>query len=130
MNVGDEPIMGLTSVEKCLHVLGWAFRLLSTKDRRHELGDRRRVLFLIDHVVTRDQVWVALLSDANVVENLVDVSLAHHFVAGQNQRHLEVWHSLLNLVDDALNHGKLIQERHGLFNFFEAWPIDVCLAIE
>lgn len=84
MHVRNLFVVSLASVEEAGHLVGGAWSLLRTEHRWHELGDLGGVVLLVDHVVAHDQIWEALLADADVVEDLVNVRLTDHFVASQN----------------------------------------------
>ena len=129
MHVRDGAVVRLTRMEKGGHVLGDTGRLLRAEDRRHELADERCELLLVDHVVPDDQIGVALLAHLDVVENLGHVRLADHFVAREDQRQLEVRHSLLHLVDDALDHGELVEERHVVLLLDEVGPVRIAVLL-
>ena len=72
---------------------------------------------------------MALLAHLDVVEDLRHVRLADHFVAREDQGHLEVGHTLLDLVDDALDHGELVEQGHVLLLLHEIGAIRLVLAL-
>ena len=83
---------------------------MCAKYRWHELGDAWSVFLFVHHIVTSDQIWEALFTTLDVVENLRYVRLTNHLVAGEDEGHLEVGHALLHLVDDALDHFKFFKQ--------------------
>jgi len=66
-------------------------------------------------------------TELDVVQNLSDVSLPNHFVAGQDQGHLEVRASCLGLINNSLNHGEFVEEWHcrDLVDEFGAGCVDL-----
>ena len=84
--------------------------LLCAKYRWHEFGDAWSVFLFIHHIVAGDQIWEALFTTLNVVENFRYVRLTNHLVAGEDEGHLEVGHALLYLVNDALDHFEFFKQ--------------------
>ena len=110
MQVSNRAVVRLTSVEVAAQVLRYTCGLLSSKNRWHELGDAGRVLFLVNHIVSDDKIRILLLAALDVIQNLGHVRLSDHLVAGQDQRHIKVRHTLLNFFDDAIDHGELVEQ--------------------
>ena len=109
MQVSDSSVMSLTCVEEARHVVGHSLGFLGAQDRWHEFFNGRRVLFFIDHVVANDQVWILLLALPDVVQNLSHVRLSDHLVAREDESHLKVRYTGLDLINDSLDHLKFFK---------------------
>lgn len=127
VQVSDVGLTSLASVEEAIHAVGLlaVLVLLGAQDGRHELLDPSEVLLLVDQVKAGDQFRVLLFTDAQVVQDLVNVGLADHFKASQNQSKLEVWRLFLHLVEHFLDEGELVKDAHGLALIVEEHAGDV-----
>lgn len=130
VHVGYLLVVRLASMEEAGHFVGGTWRLLGTQHGWHELGDLGRVVLFVHHIIAHNKIGVALLTYANVVQDFVDVLLTNHFVAGQNESHFEVGHLHLDLINDGLDHCKLVQQGHRSLGFFDLRFLNTLLSIE
>ena len=97
-------VVGLSSVEETIHAVGGrGLVLLSGQDLGHELTDARSELLFVNHVEASDQLRIFSFTDTHVIQYLIDVGCTDNLQAGEDERQLKVWSSLLNLIDNFLD---------------------------
>jgi hypothetical protein len=68
------------------------------------------VVFLINHIESRNQVGEHFLPDLDVLNHFLDMRGAHNLKPSNNQLQLEVRDCLLRFVDDILDNLQFGQE--------------------